>query len=243
MSATKADRKLPQAFFPSRSQDMNPRAEDKTTNQINLLLEIRSANGSSMEFQEADAERVDDALRFLAAPRLFAQPHLLLASQYCASMLPCKGIDMILARTAAPLPITFPLNLPAGQFDIVEQRDVWPDNESAASEDQDGQPGQRRRNSQLEIHTLGGWTLMLEAVTIFHGNVQDERQFFSQLPNMPTIPFRLEKGGFGLINTANIVQVSAWPKPATLPGIALPLACADGFQRADSTAAWNLLHR
>ena len=41
---------------------------------------------------------------------------------------------------------------------------------------------------------------------------------------MPTIPFRLEEGGFGLINTANIMRVSAWPKPEALPGIALPLA-------------------
>ncbi len=197
----------------------------RTTSTVDLTLELRSANGSSTEFYEADEERVREALRLLAAPRLFAQPHLLLTSQDCASMIPCKGIDMILARTSARTPLKFPLNLPQGLFDIIEQPEAWPDNKSAAIENQDGQHGQpRRRSSQMEIHTLGGWTVTLKAVAMIRGNVQDERQFVSHLPDVPTIPFRLEEGGFGLINTANIMRVSAWPKPEALPGIALPLA-------------------
>jgi hypothetical protein len=180
-----------------------------------------------MEFYQADEERVRETLRLLAAPRLFAQRHLLLASQYCASMIPCKGIDMILARTSARTPLKFPLNLPVGLFDIVEQpEEAWPDNKSVAIEDQNGQQHgqQHRRDAQVEIHTLGGWTVTLKAVAMIRGNVQDERQLFSHLPDVPTIPFRLVEGGFGLINTANIIRASAWPKPEALPGIALPLA-------------------
>ena len=196
------------------------------TNPIDLTLELRSANGSSMEFYQADEERVREALRLLAAPQLFAQHHLLLTSQHCASMIPCKGIDMILVRTFARTPLKFPLDLPMGLFDIVEQPEAWPDNNSAAIEDENkqerGQP--RRRSLQVEIHTLGGWTVTLKAVAMIRGNVQDERQFFSHLPDVPTIPFRLEEGGFGLINSANIMRASAWPKPEVLPGIALPLA-------------------
>ena len=191
-----------------------------STNRVNLTLELRSANGSTTAFYEAEKERVREALRLLAAPRLFAEPHLLLASQQCASMIPCKGIDMILARTSARMPLQFPLDLPAGLFDIVEQQSAWPD-KSAAIEEQNGQP--RRRDSILEIHTLGGWTVRLKVVAMFHGNIQDERQFFSRLPSLPTIPFRLKDGGFGLINTGNIVRVSAWPTPEVLPKIALPL--------------------
>lgn len=194
-----------------------------------------------MKFDETNAERVRETLRLLAAPQLFAQPHLLLASQHCASMLPCKGIDMILALTSAPLPLKFPLNLPMGRFDIVQQSYPWPDNKSAAFEDQIGQP--RRCYSQVEIHTLGGWSVTLAAVAMLIGNALDERQFFSQLPNMPTIPFRLREGGFGLINTVNILRVSVWPKPETLPGSALPFACADGLQRATSAAGMSLLRR
>jgi hypothetical protein len=112
-----------------------------------------------------------------------------------------------------------------GSFDIVEQPGAWPNNKSAAIKDQNqqerGQP--RRRSSQVEIHTLGGWTVTLKAVAMIRGSVQDERQLFSHLPDVPTIPFRLQEDGFGLINTANIIRASAWPKPEALPGIALPL--------------------
>jgi hypothetical protein len=204
---------------------MNTPPVDMTTNPIDLTLELRSANGSSAEFYQADEEGVREALRLLAAPRLFAEHHLLLTSQHCASMIPCKGIDMILVRTFARTPLKFPLNLPVGRFDIVEQPEVWPDNESSAVEDQNeqehGHP--RRRSLQVEIHTLGGWAVTLKAVAMIRGNVQDERQLFAHLPDVPTIPFRLEEGGFGLINTANIMRASAWPKPEALPGIALPL--------------------
>ena len=189
------------------------------TNPIDLSLELRSANGSSTEFYQADEERVRETLSLLAAPRLFAQRHLLLASQHCASMIPCKGIDMILVRTFARTPLKFPLDLPMGLFDIVEQPATWPDNKSGAIKDQNGQ----RRNALVEIHTLGGWTVTLKAIAMIRGNVQDERQFFSHLPDVPTIPFRLKEGGFGLINTANIMRASVWPKPEALPGIALPL--------------------
>ena len=202
------------------------KTENMNTNPLDLTLELRSADGSSTEFYQADEERVRETLRLLAAPQLFAQPHLLLASQHCASMIPCKGIDMILARTFARTPLKFPLNLPVGLFDIVEQPEAWPDNKSVAIEDQNGQQhGQpRQRSAQVEIHTLGGWTVTLKAEAMIRGNVQDERQLFAHLPDVPTIPFRLEEGGFGLINTANIMRASAWPKPEALPGTALPLA-------------------
>lgn len=205
---------------------MNAPQVDMTTNPIDLTIELRSANGSSTEFYQADEECVREALRLLAAPQLFAQHHLLLTSQHGASMIPCKGIDMILVRTFARAPLKFPLDLPLGRFDIVEQPEAWPDNKSATMEDQNkqrhGQP--RRRSLQVEIHTLGGWTVTLKAVAMIRGNVQDERQLFSHLPDVPTLPFRLGEGGFGLINTANIMRASAWPKPEALPGTTLPLA-------------------
>lgn len=197
-----------------------------TTNMLDLTVELRSANGSSTEFYETDEERVRETLRSLAAPQLFAQPRLLLTSQHCASMIPCKGIDIILVRTLARTPLKFPLNLPIGLFDIVERPEGWPDDRSAAIEHQNGEEleEQHRRALQVEIHTFGGWTVTLKTVATIRGNLQDERQLFSRLPDVPTIPFRLEEGGFGLINTANIMRATARPKPDALPGIALPLA-------------------
>jgi hypothetical protein len=196
-----------------------------TTNLTNLTIEVRSANGSSTEFCQADGELVREALRLLASPQLFAQRNLLLTSPHGASMIPCKGIDMILVRTFARAPVQFPLNLPQGWFDIVEQPADAPDNPSGGIEAQyqpeRGHP--RRRSLQVEIHTLGGWTVTLRADAVIRGNVQDERQFFAHLPDMPTLPFRLGEGGFGLINTGNILRASAWPNPEAIPGTALPL--------------------
>jgi hypothetical protein len=199
---------------------------DMTASMVDLTIELRSANGSSSEFYQADEERVREALRLLAAPQLFAQHHLLLASQHCASLIPCKEIDMILARTSARTPLKFPLDLPLGQFDLVEKPEFWLDQKPVEIEDPNRQePSEpHRRDAQVEIHTLGGWTVTLKAAAMIRGNVHDERQWFSRLPDVPTIPFRLEEGGFGLINTANIIRASAWPKPKALPGTALPLA-------------------
>jgi hypothetical protein len=196
-----------------------------TSNPIDLTMEIRFANGSSTEFYQADEERVGEALRLLASPQLFAQPNLLLTSPHGASMIPCKGIDIILVHTFARAPLKFPLNLPLGRFDIVEQPEDRPYKPSGAMENQ-SQPERehpRRRSLQVEIHTLGGWTVTLRAEAMIRGNVQDERQLFAHLPDMPSLPFRLEKAGFGIINTANILRASAWPKPEALPGTALPL--------------------
>jgi hypothetical protein len=198
---------------------------DMTTNTIDLTIELRAANGSVTEFYQADQEQVREALGLLASPQLFAQRHLVLASQHCGSMIPCTGIDMILVRTLARIPLKFPLNLPVGLFDIVELPGGWQEHQSATLQDltkqERGQP--HRRTAQVEIHTLGGWTVTLKTVAMIRGNLQDERQLFSHLPDLPTVPFRLMNGGFGLINTANIIRASAWPKPEALPGIALPL--------------------
>jgi hypothetical protein len=196
-----------------------------TSNPLDLTVELRSANGSSTEFYQADEERIRETLRLLAAPQLFAQPRLLLASDDSASMIPCGAIDMILVRTFARTPLKFPLNLPVGLFDIVEQPEAGPESKSAAVEHQSEQKGgqPRRRSMQIEIHTCGGWTVTLRAEAMIRGNVQDERQLFAHLPDVPTIPFRLEEGGFGVINTANVMRATARPKPAALPGVALPL--------------------
>jgi hypothetical protein len=203
-----------------------PEAMNMTILPVDLTVELRSADGMSTEFYEADEERIQETLRLLANPRLLVQPHLMLASEDCASMIPCKGIDMILARTPASTPLKFPLVLPAGLFDIVEKPEGWANGESAVIEDpQDRDPGRARRHTaQVEIHTLGGWTVTLKVVAVGNDNVQDERQFFAHLRNVPAIPFRLEEGGFGLINPMNITRASAWPKPDWLPELAVPLA-------------------
>ena len=197
-----------------------------TTIPVDLTVEFRSADGTSTEFYQADEERIEETLRLLASPRLLAQPHLVLAAEHGASMIPCRGIDVILARTSAQMPLGFPLTLSAGVLDIMEAPRDWSYSNSAAAEDpQDRDPGPARSfTSQVEVHTLGGWMVTLKTVVIARGNVHDERQLFAHLLNLPAIHFRLAEGGIGLINPTNMTRVSAWPKPDALPGTALPLA-------------------
>ena len=219
--------------------------ENMNTIPVDLTVELRSADGTSTEFYQADEERIRETLRWLAAPRLLSQPHLVLASEHGASMIPCRGIDMILARTSARPPLTFPLALPAGLLDISETPDDWPDNNSAAAEDHQGRDCGRAGplTSRVEIRTLGGWVVTLKAVVKARGNVHDERQLFAHLLNVPAISFRLEEGGIGLINPANITRISAWPKPDALPGTVLPLAlwrCTPSLQHGCKPATASL---
>lgn len=190
-----------------------------------LTVELRSADGTSTEYYQTDETRIQEALRLLADPRLFAQRHLLLASRHRASMIPCGGIDMILVRTSAPVPVKFPVSLPVGKFDLAEQPEDLPENNAVINEENcERKPGQAHRlTSRVEIRTFGGWIVSLRMAAAIRGHLQDERQFLSHLPDTPTIPFRLPEGGFGLINTANITVATASPKPEALPGTPLPL--------------------
>ena len=188
-----------------------------------LNIEIRSADGTLTEFYQTDEQCIQEALRVLSSPRLFAEPHLLLTSRHCASMMPCKGIDMVLARTSGPMPLKFPLNLPVGHFDLVELPEDPHDSHETESPHGRELGQEHRRNARVEVRTVGGWSVSLKTVAVIRGHLQDERQFFAHLPEMPTIPFRLQEGGMGFINTANITRASAWPKPEALPGTPLPL--------------------
>ena len=87
---------------------------------FDLTLEVRSTDGTAAEFYQSDAQRVAKALRFLATPRLFAEPQLTLASEHCVTTIATRAIDVILARTNAPAPEVLPMKSPAGAIDISE---------------------------------------------------------------------------------------------------------------------------
>ncbi len=206
------------------------------TTSVDLTVEFRSADGTSTEFYQAGQDSIQTTLRLLASPRLLTQPHLVLASDHDASMIPCRQIDMILARTSATIPQIFPLTLPAVSLDIMEAPLDWPDYHFVDPEEREDQDPVQVSPliSRVEIHTLGGWVITLKAAAMARGDVHDERQLFAHLLHVPAIPFRLEEGGLGIINPTNIARVSAWPKPEALPGTALPLAlrrCTPSSQR------------
>jgi hypothetical protein len=205
---------------------MNTPLVDMTADRIDLTLELRSADGTCTEYYQADEERIRETLRLLCTPRLLAQPQLVLASEHGVSTIPCRAIDIILARTSAQVPVMFPLKSPVGLLDITEFRDEPPGEEQAAADalaDSDCSKPLNPIISKLEIHTLGGWVTTLKVAAMTQGTVHDQRQSFAHLFDLPVIPFRLKMGGLGLINPNNITRVSAHPTPDALPNTALPM--------------------
>lgn len=193
---------------------------------VELTLEFRCADGTSTEFYQADEQRVRATLRLLATPRLFAQPELVLASQHCVSVITTRTIDMILARTSAPLPAILPMNSPAGPVDIRELEPKNQDHVSSKAFDEEtaiscagGSPCAFR----VEIHTMGGWKNTLEVRTPLDATVLDRRQTFAHIFHIPVIPFQLTAVGLGFINPLNLVRVTSYPPPDSLPETALPL--------------------
>jgi len=203
---------------------------------IDLTLEVRSADGTAAEFYQPDPERVTKALRFLSMPRLFAEPQLTLASEHWVTTIATRTIDVILARTNAPMPEILPLKSPAGPIDICEVANRVPEDDESLV------PGERQRNHpeaantrsfRVEVYTVGGWSTILEVRAQLHGTALDRRQTFAHIFQVPVIPFKLCAGGIGFINPSNLTRATACPAPDSLPETALPM----------ESSKWNRIFR
>ena len=205
------------------------RVAEKTQNMnaisVDLTVEVRSADGTSTEFYQSDEECIRKTLCSLVTPRLLTQPQLILASKHGVSTVPCRAIDMILARTAAKAPMIFPLIFPARFLDITEVPEDGPDYDFKAAEDDPlaGSNSASPFTARADIHTLGGWVMSLNILAMTAGTSHDKRQALARLSDLPIIPFRLAEGGIGLINPANVTRVSPRPAPESIPEPALPL--------------------
>ena len=193
------------------------------TSSMDLMVEFRSADGTSSRYYQANESLIREILSVLAAPQLLARPYVLMALGEGTQLIPCRGIDMILVRTSVRTPLKFPLTLPAVRLDMVESSATAQDHSDAADHPNREADPSRPLISWVDIQTLGGWTVSLRIAAIPRGNADDDRRLFANLLNVPVIPFRLKAGGFGLINPGNMSRLSAWPKPDALPETALPM--------------------
>ena len=191
-----------------------------------LTLEVRSTDGMTAGFYQPDAERAAKALRFLSSPRLFVEPQLALASEQWATLIATRTIDVILARTNAPIPQVLPLKSPAGPIDILEVANCVP------KEDESFLLGETQRISaeatnsrsfRVEVHTVGLWSTILEVRAQVRGTTLDRRQTFAHISQVPVIPFKLLTGGIGFINPSNLTRMTAYPAPDSLPETTLPM--------------------
>lgn len=196
---------------------------------LDLTLEIRSEDGSCTEFFQDQEESANATLRMLTAPRLFAQPLLVLALRESVSIVPSRTIDMLLAHTSASVPLQWP----RGLADIVEV----PAGDTASWQDSvadDSDAGSNTSPMRVHVYTAGGWAITLELRAVAQLTVPDQRMLFAHFFDLPVIPFRLAAGGFGLINppqiiratghpSSNVENVSNWPGLKGVPNTALPV--------------------
>ena len=191
----------------------------KNTN-FDLTLDICTEDGSRTRFHQNDPQIAETTLRQLVTPRLFQPPLLTLPSEHSMSSSPTRTVDMILAHTAS----TPPLPLPSGWIDVVEVNDDavihLADLEALAA-------AENKHIMLAEIHTLGDWMIRMKLETIAPETVQEKRQLWNHLLDLPAIPFRLKAGGFGAINPANIVRATVCPP---FDGVAETALSADLMQ-------------
>jgi hypothetical protein len=191
-----------------------------TPTNLDLTLDICTEDGARTRFFQKDPDLISKTLRQLVTPRLFGPPLLTLASEHSISAIPTRTIDVILAHTASPP--TLPL--PSGWVDAVEVNDEallnLADLEALAA-------AEKRHVMLAEIHTLGDWMIRLKLETFVPATIQEKRQLWNHLLDLPAIPFRLKAGGIGAINPANIVRATVCPP---IDGIAETALSADLLQ-------------
>jgi hypothetical protein len=191
----------------------------KTTN-FDLTLDICTEDGSRTRFHQNDPHIAETTLRQLVSPRLFLPPLLTLASEHSISAIPTRTIDMILAFTASPP--TLPL--PSGWVNAVEVND----DALVHLADMEAMAAAENKHVMLaEIHTLGDWMVRLKLETMIPATVQEKRQLWNHLLDLPAIPFHLQAGGIGAINPTNIVRATVCPP---IDGVAETALAADLLQ-------------
>ena len=185
----------------------------KTTNS-DLTLDICTEDGSRTRFVQDEEASAGKTLRQLLSPRLFSQPLLTLASEHSISAIPSRTIDLILAHTGSPPPLT----LPPGWLDAVEtDGEAFPD-----LADAEVLPATGRAELLAEIHTLGNWMVRLKVEYTVPPTIQEKRIVRNHFLDVPVIPFRLRAGGIGLINPANVSRVTVYPPFEEVGETALP---------------------
>ncbi|HZI31795.1 MAG TPA: hypothetical protein VFF11_05610 [Candidatus Binatia bacterium] len=190
------------------------------TTHSGLTLDICTEDGSRTRFHQNDERIAAETLQQLLSPRLFTPPLLTLASEHSVSAIPTRSIDMILAHIASPP--TLPL--PSGWVDAVEVSDDVVVN---LAELEALAVAENKHVMLAEIHTLGDWMIRLKLETILPETVQERRQLWNHILDLPAIPFRLKTGGIGAINSASIVRATVCPP---IDGVAEKALSADLFQ-------------
>lgn len=183
-------------------------------------LEIFTDNGSCLTFPVEDASKIDALIQYLKSPRLFTQKTLILASKFSVANIQTQTIEMIRFH----LPPEGTVEPDENSEDVIEiskeafetEYHPLPEEEKLAA--RYAAPG-NLMTTYVEIHTEGGREVYLQ-LHVKKRSSQEGRVFFTHLFDRPTMEFRLENGGFGIIKPAKVTSQITYPGPGTdvLPG-------------------------
>ena len=186
-------------------------------------IEVHTDNGNCLKYTHGNPDKWSELSETLRSPRLFAQKTLILASSANVANIQTASIELIRFRT------TGDAELPPDESkaDIVEiSKETFESEYGSLTEEEKlaprfANPGDFM-TSYLEIHTEGGLELYVR-LHVEKKSSQEGRVFFAHLFDRPTMEFRLENGGFGIIRPVKVTSQITYPGPGpdVLPGNSL----------------------
>ena len=187
------------------------------------IIEIYTDNGKLLKYTHGNPDGWSEIADALRSPRLFSQKTLILASSVNVANIQTASIELIRFRT------TGDAELPPdeSQPDIVEiSKEAFEKEYGSLTEEEKlaprfANPGDFM-TSYLEILTEGGQEVYVR-LHVEKKSTQEGRMFFAHLFDRPTMEFRLENGGFGIIRPSKVTSQVTFPGPGpdVLPGTAL----------------------
>lgn len=183
-------------------------------------IEIFTDNGKSLTLDVSEPERIEKIAAQLRSPRLFTQPALIFASHLSVANVQSQNVELIRFLN----PDDGSVEPDETKEDIVEiSRDAFlteygqlPDEEKVAAREANAGDFM---TTYLEIHSEGGLEFYLR-LHVKKKSSQEGRVFFTHLFDRPTMEFRLEEGGFGILKPGKVALQVTYPGPGNdvLPG-------------------------
>lgn len=183
-------------------------------------VEIFTDNGNCITFTQSDSSQLESLAENLRSPRLLSQPSLIFASRFSVASVQCQRIELIRYRT----PEEGHIEPDESKEDIVEITRETFLQEYGQLTDEEKLVARNASagdfiTTYLQIRTEGGQEVYLRLHSQKKSS-QEGRVFFTHLFNRPTMEFRIEEGGFGIIKPGKVASQITYPGPGVdvLPG-------------------------
>ena len=198
--------------------ETNRRFRKKSRIQAALKIRLQFVDGSDETFVQSDVEAVESILQQTSPFHLFNQTRIVIADNYSKSVFVCSQINRV--------DFSFRgdgfSHIPADHADLVEiteamfHKHVPLDNPSRLEK-----RAQRRQVGDLlvsfhNLRMLGGSHVYLMKETLVKLPVESQ-SYMQRYLSKGTLGIRLQSGGKGFLNLANLIGYSVYPGVPELP--------------------------